>query len=61
MKNRVNVEEWVAMFEEIGLDEAQMHRWHKIFETRYPDAHQAFLEWLGIDREEIGRIRAKFR
>jgi hypothetical protein len=31
MKDYVNVEEWVAMFEEIGLDEATMHRWHKLF------------------------------
>jgi hypothetical protein len=61
MKNHVNVEEWVAMFEEIGLDEAQMHRWHKVFETRHPAAHQGFLEWLGIQPEEIDRIRAQFR
>lgn len=61
MKNHVNVEDWVAMFEEIGLDEAQMHRWHRVFEARHPDAHQAFLEWLALDREEIDRIRAKFR
>ncbi len=61
MKNHVNVEEWVTMFEEIGLDEAKMHRWHRIFETRHPDAHQRFLEWLEIDRQEIARIRAKFR
>ena len=61
MKNHVNVEEWVAMFEAIGLDEARMHQWHKLFETRHPEAHQGFLEWLGLDREEIDRIRAKFR
>jgi hypothetical protein len=61
MKNHVNVDEWVAMFQEIGLDEAQRHRWHKLFETRHPDAHQAFLEWLGIGSEDIDRIRAQFR
>jgi hypothetical protein len=61
MKDHVNVEEWVAMFEEIGLNEAQMHRWHKLFEARHPDAHQGFLEWLGLNREEIDRIRTKFR
>lgn len=49
------------MFEEIGLNEAQMHRWHKVFEARHPDAHQGFLEWLGLDHEEIDRIRAKFK
>jgi hypothetical protein len=59
MKNRVNVEEWVAMFEEIGLTHAQMERWHKVFEIRHPSAHQGFLEWLGIQSEEIDRIRSK--
>ncbi len=61
MKNHVNVGEWVAMFEEIGLDEAKMHQWHRIFERRHPDAHQGFLEWLQIDQQEIDRIRAKFK
>ena len=48
MKNHVNADEWAAMFQEIGSDEAQRERWHKLFETRHPAAHQAFLEWLGI-------------
>ena len=61
MKNHVNVEQWVAMFEEIGLDHAQMQRWHKLFEMRHPDAHQGFLEWLSIKPEEIDRIRSKSR
>ena len=61
MKNHVTVKEWVAMFEEIGLDEAKMHQWHRTFEARHPDAHQGFLEWLEIDRQEIDRIRAMFR
>ena len=61
MKNHVNVKEWVGMFEEIGLNEAQMHRWHKLFEARHPDAHQGFLEWLGLNREEIARIRPQFK
>ena len=61
MKNHVNVEEWVAMFEEIGLDEPKRYRWHKLFEKRHPDAHQAFLEWLGLPKEEIASIRARFK
>jgi hypothetical protein len=61
MRDRVNADEWVAMFREIGLDEAQMQRWHKLFEARHPDAHQAFLEWLEISPEEIDRARAEFR
>jgi crotonobetainyl-CoA:carnitine CoA-transferase CaiB-like acyl-CoA transferase len=61
MQNRVNVKEWVAMFEEIGLNHAQMERWHKVFETRHPAAHQTFLEWLGIKPEDIDRIRSESR
>lgn len=61
MKNQVNVHEWVAMFEEIGLDKAQMEQWHKVFETRHPAAHQAFLEWLGLKPEEIDHVRARSR
>jgi len=59
MKNHVNVAEWVAMFEEIGLDEAKRMRWHKLFEARHPDAHQGFMEWLGISPEDIARYRAQ--
>ena len=61
MKKHVNVEEWVAMFEEIGLDHAQMERWHKVFETRHPEGHQGFLEWLGLEPGDIDRIRSKSR
>ena len=61
MKDRVNVNEWVAMFQEIGLDQAQMERWHKVFERRHPAGHQGFLEWLGLKPEEIDQIRAKSR
>lgn len=50
-------EKWVLLFKEIGLDDATMIRWHKEFETRYPDGHQSFLEWLNIDENEIRQIR----
>ena len=58
MKKNVNVDEWVAMFEEVGLDEAKREQWHKLFETRHPDGHQSFLEWLGLPTKEIDEIRA---
>ncbi len=52
---------WVEMFREIGLDEPTMHRWHGIFESRWPEAHQSFLEWLEISGSEIERIRQESR
>ena len=61
MKNHVNVEEWVAMFEEVGLGKAERAQWHKLFERRYPAGHQGFLEWLGFKPEEIDQIRGQSR
>ncbi len=59
MSNKVmDKEKWVLLFKEIGLDEATMVRWHREFETRYPDGHQSFLEWLNIGENEIRQIRA---
>ena len=55
---QVTKEQWVAMFTETGLDDAMMNRWHQIFEARHPEAHQAFLQWLKIDPQEITQIRA---
>ena len=57
MKKHVNVNEWVAMFQEIGLDQAKREQWHKLFETRHPAGHQGFLEWLGLPPKEIDEIR----
>lgn len=61
MKEHVTVNEWVALFREIGLDDATMMKWHKLFETRHPKGHQDFLEWLGLPSPEIEKIRAESR
>jgi hypothetical protein len=61
MKNHVNVEQWVALFEEVGLDEAKREQWHKLFERRHPEGHESFLAWLGLRPEEIDQIRTQFR
>jgi hypothetical protein len=59
MQNQVSVNEWVSMFREIGLDEATMMKWHHLFESRHPEAHQSFLEWLGLPPAKIAEIRTK--
>lgn len=61
MKNNVTIDEWIALFKEIGLDEAAMQRWHKLFESRHPHGHQSFLEWLGLHPNRIEQIRAAYR
>jgi len=54
----MNKDQWVELFREIGLDDDTMLRWHRVFEGRYPDGHQSFLEWLQIPADDITRIRA---
>ena len=61
MQQPIRVEDWVAMFRELGLDDAQMKSWHRIFESRHPEAHLNFLQWLGIPENEIERIRSESR
>ncbi len=58
MQTHVSREDWVAMFREIGLDDAAMKNWHLLFERRHPQGHEAFLGWLGIPADEISRLRA---
>ena len=50
-------ETWVSLLEAAGLDEAGMRKWHVEFEARSPEAHQDFLESLGIQKSEILSIR----
>ena len=52
-------EQWVELFKAIGLNEQTMWQWHKEFETRYPEEHQKFLEWLNIAEQESMEIRRK--
>ena len=59
MKTIVTVDEWVARFKAIGLDQAAMEQWHHLFEQENPAGHQSFLEWLGLPADRISDIRAK--
>ncbi|MCP3944555.1 MAG: hypothetical protein GY710_24180 [Desulfobacteraceae bacterium] len=59
MQNKVSKDDWVAMFRDSGMDDDAMKNWHRLFETRHPEGHGAFLEWLGISQEEIAKIRAQ--
>ncbi len=48
---------WVSLLEAVGLDENGMKKWHSEFEKTSPEAHQDFLESIGIDYIEISSIR----
>jgi len=48
---------WVELLRASGFSDDDMRRWHHTFELHSPEAHQDFLESLGIDPEEIRSIR----
>lgn len=54
----LNKQRWIAVLREAGLDDAAMGQWHVAFERMSPEAHQDFLEALGIDPAEIDEIRS---
>jgi len=53
----VTKEKWVTMLQAAGLDEEGMKNWHIQFEQNAPEAHQDFLESIGISESEIATIR----
>ena len=59
MPARLSKTAWTEMFRSIGMSDDDMWRWHAAFEQSRPDAHQAFLESLGISAAEVARIRAR--
>ena len=53
----ISKQRWVEIMQAAGLSEENMINWHKQFERLEPDAHQEFLVSLGIDDDEITKIR----
>ncbi len=53
----LNKEQWKTLLKKTGLDTEGLNRFHREFEKLSGEDHQEFLELLGIDAEEIGRIR----
>ncbi len=49
---------WVAVLRSAGLDDDAMAQWHVAFEHMSPEAHQDFLESLGMSRPEIAELRS---
>ena len=61
MKKALSVDEFKAMFRDVGLTEADMMKWHQLFEKRHPESHRSFLEWLGLSPAQIDKVRAESR
>lgn len=54
----MNKARWVEIMTAAGFTQEDMLKWHQKFEQMEPEEHQKFLESLGIDPEEIAKIRA---
>ena len=48
---------WVSLLRAAGMDNEAMRSWHIEFEKTSPEAHQDFLESIGIETDEIKTIR----
>lgn len=48
---------WVRLLKSAGMDDKAMGDWHRAFEQLSPDAHQHFLESLGIPPDEVRALR----
>jgi DNA-binding transcriptional MerR regulator len=53
----INKDRWVEIMKAAGFEEQDMRNWHVQFEKMEPEAHQEFLESLGIEDAEIRKIR----
>ena len=49
--------QWVSLLRSAGLDEDNLMQFHIEFERMSPEAHQDFLESLGMRKKEAGLIR----
>ena len=54
-------DQWVALMRATGLSDNDMFQWHREFEKMSGEAHEEFLQSLGIGTEEVAQIRAESR
>lgn len=57
----VTKDQFVAVLNDAGITDAQKQKLHAAFEQKHPEAHQNFLEYLGMPADQIAQIRAKSR
>ncbi len=57
----VTKDQFVGLLNEAGINDEQKQRLHVAFEKRHPEAHQSFLEWLGLPADTVKAIREHSR
>ena len=57
----ITKDQFVAVLNVAGITDEQKHRLHAVFEARYPEAHESFLQWLSLPVDAVRSIREKSR
>ena len=55
----IDKQSWVSLLRSAGMDDKAMGNWHEAFEQLSPEAHQHFLESLGLPADEVRGIRRR--
>jgi MerR family transcriptional regulator, thiopeptide resistance regulator len=59
LKNQdMSKDKWTSIMTASGMSDEDMVNWHNEFEKLQPEGHQAFLQSLNIDADEIEEIRS---
>lgn len=53
----MNKQQWVDILRASGMNDEDMRNWHVEFEASMPQAHEDFLQSLGIDAWQRAAIR----
>ncbi|MCP3927001.1 MAG: MerR family transcriptional regulator [Desulfobacterales bacterium] len=55
--NTFDKKSWIKILKASGMSDKDLNKWHVEFEKVSPEAHQDFLESLGMNNKEIKKIR----
>ena len=58
---KITKDQFVSLLNDAGVTDPQKKQLHALFEKRHPEAHQNFLEYLGVSAAEIREIREQSR
>ncbi|PTY03199.1 hypothetical protein DB347_22230 [Opitutaceae bacterium EW11] len=57
----ITKDQFLTVLDDAGVTEEQRKKLHASFERRFPEAHQAFLEFLGFPPDKVKAIREQSR
>jgi DNA-binding transcriptional MerR regulator len=58
---RLDVYKWIEILKASGMNNEDLSRWHAEFEKNTPEAHHAFLLWIGLSEKQVLSVRQGFK